>query len=296
LGDLALTNNAIDFPGWRVETLESFVSWLFTGRVQVKGLDTEYNIDMSEALSYDAHRSVNSAVPNGQGTGQQTSAPHPWYAKFPADPVAQTLGRVLDLYAFSIVGCITVLATECILVWQRLLCSPYNVVVYAPLINAAIDRCGTHSNPLCSFLLEWTAFNMREDIWDRAELVSLPPHLLGEILRLVLKRANSGVETDSGVPNPNFDWCRYHGHVSTEERDACRARRPNDRDIRHVDDELLDPSTHLHRQSLIDPRLVQPSELESQRLPNSCEQSSGSEERESPSTHPVSTPAATPTD
>lgn len=224
-------NDVVDFPDWRPETINSFADWVLYGRVMVRGLNYEGNMDIREAVKYE-----NDAPPaDGQQSkpGDPPRAQYrPWYASFNADPVAKVLARVLDLFVFAMVGNISALQVECILTWQRQICGPHNIVLYGSIIRAVVDRTATMENRLCDFVIEWAAFTLREDHWNHAKLASLPSPVLAKLLRLALGRANSGVETKHGVPDPNLDWCRYHGHATRADGEICRAARPDDYDMR----------------------------------------------------------------
>ncbi|KAI4595384.1 hypothetical protein KJ359_007059 [Pestalotiopsis sp. 9143b] len=125
------------------------------------------------------------------------------------------------------------LMTDCVLVWQRRICAPHNVAVFAPLLNAVV-RHGWHGvdSPLTSFLVDWIALTSNEAFWDVAQMKSLPPNIVAEIFRRTLRCARYGVDTVTGVPDPNLDWCRYHAHGPGQEKVACMARRPFDWDVR----------------------------------------------------------------
>lgn len=249
--ELTSTVNTVEFPGWRLETLDSFVDWVNSGRVLVRGLTHDGKIDVTEALKYNndgddkshhhddagggGHPIMMAPVEDMAKLNESTrlgSLNLPWYSTFNRDPVAHILARTLDLYIFSDVGAIADLRTECILTWQRLLCAPYNVVLYSPLIRAVIDRIGDQESLLCQFIFEWTAFTIRDDVWEQANLELLPSDVLSKLLRLTAHRANFGSGTEYGVADPNRDWCRYHGHENQEERDVCRAGRLHDWDVR----------------------------------------------------------------
>ncbi|KAM0816199.1 hypothetical protein AB5N19_02000 [Seiridium cardinale] len=224
------------FPSWRGETVETFVGWLHSGRVMVRGLNYDGVLSWPEALRCDEDDNCTISAPANSDEQTVRHATQPWYTTFKDDAVAHTLGRVLDVYIFAHNGRISALETECILVWQRQLCSPNDIFVFGPMIKAVIERSGGQEHMLWQFLFEWTAFNINDDFWDRGNLTVLSPDILCKITRLVARRANFGVETERGVPNPSKDWCLYHGHASQEEIDACRAGRPEDPDIRQAAD------------------------------------------------------------
>ncbi|ETS84421.1 hypothetical protein PFICI_02446 [Pestalotiopsis fici W106-1] len=223
---------AVKFHGWRLETVQSFVTWLETGAIEVRGL-TNGRIDVEEALKFDLCANIPkyNMGAEGQDSDGAPADIAPWYTMFSGDPIAHTLGRVLDLYIFALQGNITTLINACVLAWQRLLCAPHNVVLYSPLINAVLRRA-KWDGPLNRFLIDWTAFIMHDGEWEQAKLVSLPGVAIAEILRRVLQRANYGVNTPHGLPDPNLDWCRYHDHSEIKDRLLCMASRTEDWDIR----------------------------------------------------------------
>ncbi|KAH6651664.1 hypothetical protein BKA67DRAFT_660455 [Truncatella angustata] len=210
--ELTSDGDCVDFPNWRVETLESFIDWINGGRVLVRGLSGGVEIDVDEALRYDncsasdddAKVKSEDQVKDQALSTRPIPANAPWYASFRCDAIAHVLGRVLDVYSFALVGRIPTLASDCVLVWQRILCAPRNTMVYAPLIRAA----------------------------EHVNLQILPSAFLAKIFRLVVRRANNGLNTEHGIPDPNDNWCRYHGHANEAEANTCRYARPDDWDVR----------------------------------------------------------------
>ncbi|KAF3002127.1 hypothetical protein E8E14_000431 [Neopestalotiopsis sp. 37M] len=224
----------IKYNGWRLETVQSFVTWLNTGTIEVRGL-VNGRIEVKEALKFDVCANIPAYNMGVEVQGSGNTFPKdvaPWYSVFDKDPLAHILGRVLDLYVFACQGGITSLVNDCVLVWQRLLCAPYNVVLYSPLLNAVFRRAKWDS-PLSRFLIDWTACTMHDGEWEPAKLVSLPPVALAEILRQTLRRANYGVDTLHGLPNPNLDWCHYHEHPEMADRCLCMNSRPDDWDVQN---------------------------------------------------------------